>query len=218
MPVNRHFAVTDTETTGLNPELGHEVVQLSAIAIDGSTLDWHPAGKFNVFIKPQQPEKADKQALTISGPAFEKAMKEGLEPKVAYQAYLDWMASINPSKKVTTKPLLWGHNLAFDTKFIKHFMKLHKLVAPKAGDREDYPWFLEMDTATLLLALYDTDPAVNDLKLNTALAQENLVRANETHDSLEDCELTAKFLINSMKFLRTCQKKRRVFKNNNIPV
>ncbi len=210
MGIGRHHIFFDTETTGLNPLAGHEVTSLSAMAINSATLDVHHAGRFNVFIKPQFPEKADKGALKVAGPAFERAMKEGIDPKVAYQQFFDWCKTVNDTKNAYGKPFLWAHNIGFDTNFVKYWANYYKIAGPSPEKMADYPWFYEFDTAQVLLSLFDTNPQVNDLKLNTALAQAELCRSADTHDSMEDVELMVKFWVRSWKFMRLSQKRMRV--------
>lgn len=218
MGIFRHHIVFDTETTGLNPHAGHEITSLSAMAINCATLDIHHAGKFNVFLKPAFPEKADKGALKVAGPAFEKAMKEGVDPKVGLQQFFDWCRTVNDTKNAYGKPFLWGHNIGFDTKFVKYWANYYKVAGPSPEKDADYPWFMEFDNAQMMLALFDVDPNVNDLKLNTALAQADLSRKGESHDSMEDVELTSAFLVRCIKFCRLMQKRMRVEKDCNEDV
>lgn len=206
MANDRHYIVTDTETSGLDPEKGHEIVQLCATAINCYSLEKHPAGTFSVLIKPLTPEKADPKAIEVIGKdLWERAQKEGIEPKVAYERFMKWAASINVEKNFWKKPMWVGFNLKFDFPFVTYMLKKHKLYPE---DEFKLPWsFNYFDLYYILYALCETDPDVKNFKLDTLLSKLGLKRKNNTHSAEEDVELTAEAFVRTMKFFRKLSKR-----------
>lgn len=201
MANDRHYMVMDTETSGLYPEKGHEIVQLCATAVNCYTLEKHPAGSFSVLIKPQNPDKADPKAIEVIGKdLWDRAQKEGLEPKVAYDRFLKWCANINVKKSFWEKPMFVGFNLKFDVPFINFMLKKNGLYPE---DEIKLPWSVNyLDLYHILYVLCETDPDVKNFKLDTFLQLLGLSRASENHDAVEDVQLTADVLIRTLKFFR----------------
>ena len=119
--IKRNIVITDVETTGFYPEQGHVTVQIAATAINCVTLKPHHAGSINLFIKPTAEELAlaSPKALEVAKHSVEKAKIEGVDRKVAYIKYFEWLESINADGKAYTKPIMAGHNSPFDMKSIK---------------------------------------------------------------------------------------------------
>lgn len=209
MSLQRHFAVCDTETTGLDPDKGHEIIQIAAKAINYFDLSNHHAGEFSILIKPQRPEKADKEALDVIGPLFERAMKEGVHPKVALEAFIKWFQSLNHQNKILTKPVFVGQHAKFDIKFIVATLKEHGLFTSE----DDLPWMsnLHFDLQQSSFELFCMDPNIDNLKLDTMLKACGMKeRKDKTHDALEDVRLEASYFVRLMKFFRACKNKMKI--------
>ena len=81
--------VADIETTGLDPNAGAEIVQISARALNPFDLSDHHCGSINLLLKPDHPETAHPKALEVIGPAlWEKARKEGVDQKVGLNKFI----------------------------------------------------------------------------------------------------------------------------------
>lgn len=195
----RHFIVTDTETSGLDPEDGCEVVQLSAKAYDRSSLTDHHAGEFNVFIKPQRPEKAQAGALKVIGPIWDKAMNEGVSPEVAYQKFVEWVKSVNDTGKAGSKPMIVGHNIPFDMKFINAGIEEYNIFK----GQKNCPWhFNQFDTCQMTFMLFEADPTMHNYKLDSLLAKMNMGRTTSHHDAMDDVRLTGEAFVKILKWFR----------------
>lgn len=201
---HRNFIIYDTETTGLNPEEGHEITQLSAITLNGHNFQPHHVGPFNIFIKPQHPEKASKKALEVARASFDKAMASGVPIKTALAHFNDYCAKVNPSGKMMEKPIMVGHNEKFDRKFINHYALETKLFK----NLDDANWGHQvLDTKDIMVILYESDLDVKQYNLDTALSLLGLARTGTSHDAMEDVELTAQLFVRYMQFFRRCRKK-----------
>lgn len=205
----RNYLVVDTETSGLRPEEGHEIIQIAGIAVNAWDLGIHHAGRFIVLLKPQRPEKADTKAIQILGPLWERALKEGIDPKVGLQQFHDWAEKVNDGKAGYTKPMLTGHNIPFDDKFLQYASREYKVIK----DDQSPPWdYHVVDTWSLMFTLFESDPNVFRFNLDTYLEQLGMAR-NSTigvHDAAEDVELTYKAFVRTMKFFRECRRRMKI--------
>ena len=209
--ITRNIIVEDTETSGLDYEAGQEVVQLCAKAFNHWDFSPHHAGKFHVYIKPENPEKAQAKAISIIGAEnWAKACDEGLEPKVAWEQYSEWCLSVNDTKKMKDKPIKYAHNKDFDQGFICHSLKKYKIVT-KGDFGYDWPWGFSFDTMTVGHFLFGSDPEIYDLKLDTLTARLKIVRADsKIHTAENDVDILADWLIRCYKFARECHKRMRI--------
>jgi DNA polymerase III alpha subunit (gram-positive type) len=210
MANKRNIIVADCETTGLNPEKGCEIVQLSARAINAWNLEDHHAGCFNIILKPQRPDLAEDGALKVIGPKlWDEAQTNGIDPKVGLQQFMSWCEKVNDGKSAYSKPMICGHNIGFDLTFLNYWMIQYGLIK----NRDDVPWnYAPLDTMTVCFLLFEADPMVENMKLDTFLKQIGIARSGQFHDSMEDVNLTTQALVRSMKFFRECRKRMRVQK------
>lgn len=199
----KHYLVIDTETTGLDPEKGHEITQLSAMAIDAASLKPHSAGKFNVFIRPQRPELAEEGALKVAKGSYDKAMAEGIHPKVAAEKFVEFAERVNPNGKTFFKPIFTGWNVPFDWKFVNHLLFEHN-VCTTEGERPFH--YSSVDVMTMYFALLESDPDTSDFRMDTVLKRFGIVRKSDSHDAMEDVELCADLLRRGLHFYRRCRK------------
>jgi len=211
MANKRNFIIVDTETTGLDPTQGHEIVQLSAKAINAWDLTEHHAGTFNAYIKPQNPELASPEAIEKIGDVWTKATQEGLQPKVVFEEFVKWVESVNDNNNWYSRPTLVAHNMSFDMKFIEYWFQHYKVLTLNDKGELDIPWSrITLDTVNILFSIFESDASVSDMKLDTFLEKMGLTRKSDTHDALEDVELLSQIFVRSLKFLRECRKRMRV--------
>lgn len=198
MPIKRHIVILDTETTGLRPD-HNEMTQISAMALNSWDLSPHHAGKFNVWLKPQFPDRAEAGALRVARRAWDTANAEGVHPKMALEKLLAWLRSVNDEKHVGGRPYLVGHNVQFDIDFLNYWMMYYKIVETKKG----LPWAnTTINTAVLAMVLFEGDPEVRDLTLDSVAARFGIPRTGIDHDAREDVDITAQIFTRSMKFFR----------------
>ncbi len=198
---HRHYVITDLETTGLDPLAGAEIVEIAAVAVNGTDLNDHHAGPFHVLIKPQRPELAHPDALAVIGPElWERAQKEGLERKVALRQYYKYVDSLNYTGRYY-KPEFVAHNAPFDHGFLLHYMLEDKVIKTK----DDLPYGRNLfDTITMFKCLFENDPAVNNFTLDSWLKRLGMRRDTKNHSAIEDTKLLAQVFVRQMRFFRNC--------------
>jgi len=211
--INRNIICLDTETSGLDPDDGCEIVQIYATAINYADLTIHHAGSFSAIIKPENPDKAQPGALRVIGDLWAKANNEGLQNKVVFKKFLEWCESVNDGgKSAMTKPIFIAYNKDFDSKFVrKQCIDLGLIKKSKWG--WEFPWSFEFDAMGFAYLLFESDPSVTDLKLDTILGRCNMSRDNTSvHSAKEDVELLTEWLIRVMKFCREARKRMQISK------
>ncbi|RPI45507.1 MAG: DNA polymerase III subunit epsilon [Betaproteobacteria bacterium] len=96
--------VLDTETTGLEPELGHRIIELGAVELRNR----RPTGNhFHYYINPER--ESDEAALRVHGISNEFLLDKPKFREVAAQ-FLDYVSGAE----------LIIHNAAFDIAFLDH--------------------------------------------------------------------------------------------------
>jgi DNA polymerase III subunit epsilon len=144
----QNLAFVDTETTGLDPER-HEIIQIGCVVVSqhtnaNGTQDFTIIDEFELKVKPEHIETAEKVALRVNGYrpedwVFAYSLKE------AMQIYT----------KKTEGAIMVGHNLPFDYNFLSkafsttgvenkmHFHKLDtiSIAFAKSKKREDIDKF-----------------------------------------------------------------------------
>ncbi len=207
MANKRNFIILDTETTGLKPEEGAEVIQIAATAINCTDFDVHHAGEIELLIKPQNPELAQAKAIEIVGPLWKRANEEGLHPKVCFQKFYDYIQTVDTDHNVMTKPIVVAYNTEFDiTHLIHNFLK-YKIV----DSVDDMPWArMYLDVQQIAFFLFESDVTVHNFKLDTFLQKLGRSRSSNKHDAMEDVRETAQGFIRAMKFFRACRSKMKI--------
>lgn len=201
----RNIIVVDTETTGLDPYMGHEITQVAGIALSPIDFEEIPGSEFQVFLKPQMPEKASAQALEKAGDSFNKAMAEGIDPKVGLNEFNKWCKSWNVTKGPWSKPYISGWNTPYDIKMLTYWMRHYKVAI------EDQLEFGNvLDAMTVSFALFESQPDVNSFSLDNICKKLALKRESKTHDALEDVRLAAIILRRQIHFLRRCAAKMKI--------
>lgn len=100
--------VLDTETTGLEPELGHRVIELGAVEL----LNRRPTGRhFHHYLNPDR--ESDEAALRVHGIANEFLLDKPRFREIAAD-FLEYVAGAE----------LIIHNALFDIGFLNHELKL----------------------------------------------------------------------------------------------
>lgn len=100
--------ILDTETTGLDPKLGHRIIEIGLLEVKNKVLTGE---KFHVYINPQREVSID--AYKVHGISNEFLADKPIFSEIA-EEFLDF---IRDAKLVI-------HNAAFDMKFINHELSL----------------------------------------------------------------------------------------------
>jgi DNA polymerase-3 subunit epsilon len=111
--------VLDTETTGLEPELGHRIIEIGCVEI----LNRRPTGRtFHHYLNPDR--DIDKGALEVHGITLEQLQGKPRFADVAEEL----MTFISGAELVI-------HNAAFDVAFLDHELRLLSRTVPAFAGR-----------------------------------------------------------------------------------
>ena len=107
------LVVLDTETTGLEPELGHEIIELAAQKVVGRDV----VGEFAALVTPTRPVPPD--AAAVHGITPELLAAEGKPASEVFPAFLAFLGDAG----------IVAHNAAFDIAFLNRHLALLGLPA-----------------------------------------------------------------------------------------
>ncbi|MCA9958851.1 MAG: WYL domain-containing protein [Anaerolineales bacterium] len=163
------IVVLDTETTGLNPAMGHRIVELGAVRLE----NWQVVAEVSQLIQPER--RMDPKASTVNG--ITDMDLQG-QPTFA-QIASGLLALLNGA-------LVVAHNAAFDAAFLGQELFISGLAL--AGQRPSLanPWL-----CTLTLARNFFHFGSNSL---SNIALELGVRMGQAHRALNDVYMTAAIL------------------------
>ncbi|HEY8244414.1 MAG TPA: exonuclease domain-containing protein [Casimicrobiaceae bacterium] len=166
------YTVFDTETTGLQPSAGDEIISLGAVRIVNGRLLTHEV--FEQLVDPRRPISPESSRI------------HGIEaPMLASQPTL---AEVLPAfHRFCEDTVLVAHNAAFDMRFLE-------LKEAVTGIRFDQP---VLDTLLLSVAVH---PSLQDHGLE-AIAERLGVRVIGRHTALGDALLTGEILLRLIPLL-----------------
>ena len=101
------YVVFDTETSGLSPQQGHEILQIGAVkynTLTGETIDTR-----SIYIKPSPHCVIEPAALRVNGIDIEKLNQTGVSKDEAINSFIEFIG---------TCPL-FAYNAPFDMRFLK---------------------------------------------------------------------------------------------------
>jgi DNA polymerase-3 subunit epsilon len=156
--------VLDTETTGLDPEDGHRIVEIGAVEL----FNHLPTGRvYHQYINPERPMPPEAQEVHGLDDRF-------LADKPVFAAIVDAFLDFVAEARLVI------HNAAFDMRFLN--AELRRCARPLLpGERA-------LDTLTIARARFPGAPASLDA-LCRRFGVDNSAR--EKHGALLDCELLA---------------------------
>jgi DNA polymerase III epsilon subunit-like protein len=180
----------DTETTGLKPGF-HEIIQFACVPLNYDYTPLTGVLPFDTLIRPNFPERIDKQALEVNGLTLEKIMDVGFSSDKVIDLFEEWFTKlpILPNKYGSPNRIMpLGHNYAFDKAFLIEFF------GPLNYDRYFHYHFRD----SMVAALFINDregvrnnqipyPKVNLKYLATTLG----VPLGRSHTALDDAACSA---------------------------
>lgn len=208
-----NFLVYDIETSGLRPEEGAEIIQIAAIPINFWDLEEHHAGRFEIILKPNNPDKATPEAIKVIGKdLWEKALDSGIDQKVGLENFTKYVQKVNDGQSTWTRPIRVGHNIKkFDNPFVDFWMDKYGILKRNDYNELEGPWhFWSDDTMDLYRWLFAHIPSVENYKLDTCASILKIQRTSETHDAMEDVEITSQLFVRATKFIREMTRRMKV--------
>ena len=163
------IVVLDTETTGLDPRLGHRVVEVAALRLEG----WRPVAEMATLVQPGR--KVDPGASRVSGIHDEDLVGQPVFAEIAD----DLLALMDGA-------LLAAHNATFDAGFVGMEFHLSGYAQDDRAPMPPNPWL-----CTLQLARKRFYFRSNRLG---AVARQLNVRVDAAHRALADVYTTAAIL------------------------
>ena len=107
---SRPIAVTDVETTGLEPDI-HETIEIGLILVDQSSLTI--LDMLDVKVRPEHIETASEDALALNGYS-EEEWRSAVSLRQAMSMYAE----------KTTNSIFCSQNVTFDWSFLQHAFRL----------------------------------------------------------------------------------------------
>ncbi len=155
--------VLDTETTGLEPKLGHRLVELAAIELDGRRVSDQ---QFHVYLNPER--EIDVEAEAVHGLSRERLQNEPTFAEIA----ADFLAFIDGAELII-------HNAPFDMGFLN--AELARLNLPP----------LQNKVTDTLKTARELHPGKKN-NLDALCSRYEIDNSHRTlHGALLDCELLA---------------------------
>ena len=168
------YVIIDTETTGLNPNDGHEMIEFGAIVL----IDKIITEKLEIKVIPRDISKASKEAMRVNGYS-EYKWRYALSQERAARLILHFLERHRDG-------IMVGHNLNFDKKFIKAFGANNGIDLDLTS-----PYMDTRDLCRANLAPY----GLESMSLDN-VCQFLGWRRRKAHTALSDCEDCARLIIN----------------------
>ena len=169
----QNLAFVDIETTGLDADM-HEIISIGCVLVaqdwSGETPSFEVLDKFELKVKPEHIETADKTSLKICG--YDEA---------------DWVFAYSLPEalkifaKKTEDAIMVGHNLFFDDKFIDRSFK-------KTGI-ENKMHYHKLDTISIAFAKLHGREDIDKFSLRQ-LCMHFKIENRAAHTALADAEAT----------------------------
>ena len=174
---NADFIVFDFETGGLN-ENQNPAVQIALLTLDGKTLK--EKRRWETFIKPYDDLVITKKALESNGLKITD-INSGISKEELLKELKTYFTLDNPSNAAMKRPIMVGHNVAFDMKFLRYIFKDDK------KGLSNYIQDIQIDTYSESLRAFPNE-TVHKLGHICSLVGINLVDA---HKAMNDVIATA---------------------------
>ncbi len=179
MTETRYLVVTDFETTGLNSKV-HEIIQLSRLTVDLSTLSIVLGSELTTYVKPMDWGSRSQKAMEVNQITIERLEWDGVSLKQAMELYcrdVDWSCSVVAA---------WGND--FEMKFLDAACRQVGRVAPFS-----YKSF-DVRTASFVPMIMQRELDYRSLA-DAARWYNILVDDDRLHDARYDVYLTCEILL-----------------------
>lgn len=176
-------AVFDTETTGLNPETGDQIIEFASMLwCVQEDYSFKKLDETQIYIKPYHPVPEKITELTGISNVF--LSDKPLEPEV----------TDNIRRFLKQADIVAGHNVLFDIRFVNATMMRNKRPSPIV----DY-----LDTLELARDIITKD-SVENYKLGTLISALKLDEGLQFHSAIDDVAATS-MLLEKLLFRYRCQ-------------
>jgi DNA polymerase-3 subunit epsilon len=162
--MSKPLTILDTETTGLDPESGHRIIEIAAI----KTIDLNPVDRFHVYVNPLRDVPQD--SVAIHG-----ITTEFLRDKPVFE---DIVESFWEFVKDTTLVI---HNSEFDLKFLNHELRIVEMPTLEG--------FEVIDTLQMAREKFPGSPATLDALARRFRLTNRREAVDGRHGALIDCEM-----------------------------
>jgi len=168
------YVVFDTETSGLSPQQGHEILQIGAVKYStrtGKTIDTR-----SIYIKPSPNCVIEPAALRVNGIDVEKLKQTGVSKDEAIKSFIEFIG---------TCPL-FAYNAPFDMRFLKSTCEMVGVPLPTNP------------VCDILAMVRKLSLPTENNKLGTISEHFGFTGGNY-HEAIKDCEAT-NFVIRKIYF------------------
>lgn len=118
--LNNHLlCAIDIETTGLDPDV-HEILQLAILPLDNNLYIRKDLPHFDIYMKPNRPQKIDQKAMTVNNVRLSDIMTSGIDQFAAFELFEHWFQKLRLMEGKRIVPL--AYNWPFEAGFLREWM------------------------------------------------------------------------------------------------
>lgn len=116
------WCITDLETSGLNPDKGHEILEIARTVVDVVNRQIVPTSTMQTYVKPVRWEQREPEALEINGLKREQLLESGV---CLHDALGEWARGVDWQRTILAS---WGND--FELKFLNAAFLEQRRVIP----------------------------------------------------------------------------------------
>jgi DNA polymerase III subunit epsilon len=191
------FLVLDLEMSG--PEPGwNEIIQIGAQLFDDQ---WRSLGTYLQNVYPENEEAFTAGAEQVHG----LSLSDLDDAPMIYDvlpAFEAWIKKLNPGKPNLTSVIVCGQSVIYDINFLREAYRNEKLKWPFSNK------MIDLHTVSYLffqILAKNGKSTPRSLSLASVSSFFGFEREEETHNALEDAQLTAKCFIEFFKLIDKCK-------------